>query len=410
MKESLFMNDKTNREPVILSSARTPQGKFLGALSSLSAAQLGEAAFRAAVERSEINVEDVDEVIVGNVISAGVGQALPRQISIGAGIPPTVGGVAVNKVCGSGLKSVMMASSFIRAGDGDVFVAGGTESMSNAPYLNDSQRSGSKFGAVQMRDSLQTDGLWCSFEDWAMGNAAEFIGRQLEVTREEMDEFALRSHQLAHEATVSGKFKREIVPVTIKTRKGEITIDTDEPIRADTSLEALGKLKPAFEPDGQVTAGNAPGLNDGAAALVVTSREYASKHGHQPVARIAGYGQAAVEPKWIFYAPVKAVPIALEKAGWSADDVDLYEFNEAFASQVLADMRGLERDGIDIPLDKINVHGGAIALGHPLGASGARVLVTLIHALQSRSLTRGIAALCLGGGEAVALAVEIESS
>lgn len=402
------MADKHNREAVILASARTPQGKFMGALSPLKAAELGQVAFKAAVERSEINPADVNEVIVGNVVSAGVGQALPRQVSIGAGVPDTVGGVAVNKVCGSGLKAVMMASSFIKAGDGDLFLAGGVESMSNAPYLNDTQRAGSKFGAVQLRDSLQTDGLWCAFEDWAMGNAAEFIGKQMEVTREEMDEFAFRSHQLAHQATVEGKFKAEIAPVTISTRKGDLVIDTDEPIRPETSMEALAALRPAFEKDGQVTAGNAPGLNDGAAALVVASRDYAEAKGHQPVARIVGYGQAAVEPKWIFYAPVKAVPIALERAGWSADEVDLYEFNEAFASQVLADMRGLERDGYAIPLEKINVHGGAIALGHPLGASGARVLVTLVHALQDRGLKKGIAALCLGGGEAVALAVEIE--
>jgi acetyl-CoA C-acetyltransferase len=241
-----------------------------------------------------------------------------------------------------------------------------------------------------------------------MGNAAEFIGRQLEITRQEMDEFANRSHQLAHQATQSGKFQREIVPVTIASRKGDTIITTDESIRPDSSLESLAKLRPAFEQDGQVTAGNAPGLNDGAAALVIASREYAERHAHTPLARIVGYGHAAMDPKWIFYAPVKAVPVALQRAGWTHDQVDLYEFNEAFAAQVLADMRGLEREGYPIPLEKINVNGGAIALGHPLGASGARVLVTLIHALQDRGLKRGLAALCLGGGEAVALAVEIE--
>lgn len=402
-------NGKHEREPVILGSARTPHGKFLGALSGLSAAELGQIAFSAAVERSGINAEDVDEVIVGNVVSAGVGQALPRQISIGAGVPATVGGVAINKVCGSGLKSVMLASSMIRVGDGDLFLAGGVEAMSRAPYLNETQRMGNKYGHVQLRDSLQQDGLWCSFEDWAMGNAAEFIGRELEVTREEMDAFAYRSHQFAAQATEAGKFKAEIAPVTIRTRKGETVIDTDEPIRADTTMEALAKLRPAFEPDGAVTAGNAPGLNDGASALVLASRAYAEAKGHQPVARIVGYGQAALDPKWIFYAPVKAVPKALEKAGWSVDEVDLFEFNEAFASQVLADMRGLARDGYAIPEEKINVHGGAIALGHPLGSSGSRVLITLIHALQDRGLKKGIAALCLGGGEAVALAVELES-
>lgn len=403
------MSEKNGREAVILGSARTPHGKFLGALSPLNAGELGKVAFKAAVERSGIAPEDINEVIVGNVVSAGVGQALPRQISIGAGVPDTVGGMAVNKVCGSGLKAIMTAASFIRAEEGDVYLAGGVESMSNAPYLNDSQRQGSKYGHVQLRDSLQTDGLWCTFEDWAMGSAAEFIGRQLEVTREEMDAFSLRSHQLAHEATEAGKFTAEIVPVVIKSRKGDITIDRDEPIRPDTTAEALAKLKPAFEADGQVTAGNAPGLNDGASAVVVTSRDYAERKGHTPVARIVGYGHAALDPRWIFYAPVKAVPIALNKAGWTIDEVDLYEFNEAFAAQVLADMRGLERDGYAIPLEKINVHGGAIALGHPLGSSGSRVLITLIHALQDRGLKKGIAALCLGGGEAVAMAVELES-
>ncbi len=402
-------NGKNGREAVILGAARTPQGKFLGGLSSLTAAELGKIAYGAAVERSGIDKNDINEVIVGNVVSAGVGQALPRQISIGAGIPDHVGGVAVNKVCGSGLKSVMLASSAIRADDGDVYVAGGVESMSQAPYLNKSIRMGNKYGHVQIEDSLQKDGLWCALCDWGMGNAAEFIGRQLEVTREEMDEFAVRSHQLAAKATEAGKFKAEIVPVVINSRKGDITIDTDEPIRADTTLDALAKLRPAFESDGQVTAGNAPGMNDGASAVVVASREYADKKGHTPIARIVSYGQAAVEPAWIFYAPVKAVPIALEKAGWTVDEVDLFEFNEAFAAQVLADMRGLEREGHAIPLEKINVHGGAIALGHPLGSSGSRVLITLIHALQDRGLKRGIAALCLGGAEAVAMAVELEN-
>jgi acetyl-CoA C-acetyltransferase len=403
------MADKNLREPVILSTARTAQGKMLGSLASLKAPELGSIAFGAAVERSGIDANNIDEVFVGNVVSAGVGQALPRQISIGAGVPDTVGGIAINKVCGSGLKAIMLASSSIKADDGNLYLAGGVESMSNVPYLNDSVRSGNKYGAIQMRDALQSDGLWCSFEDWAMGDAAEFIGKQLEVTRKEMDEFAARSHQLAAKATEEGKFKDEIVPITIKTRKGETVVDTDESIRADTTVDVLAKLRPAFQADGQVTAGNAPGLNDGASAVVVASREYAEKHGHAPVARIVGYGHAALDPKWIFYAPVKAVPIALQKAGWSHEEVDLYEFNEAFAAQVLADMRGLERDGYAIPLEKINVHGGAIALGHPLGSSGSRVLITLIHALQAHGLKKGVAALCLGGGEAVAMAVELES-
>jgi acetyl-CoA C-acetyltransferase len=401
-------NGKHSRDAVILAGARTPQGKFMGALSGMSAAQLGTVAFKAALDRSGIAPADLNEVLVGNVVSAGVGQALPRQISLGAGVPDTVGGVAVNKVCGSGLKAVMLASSAIKAGDGDLFLAGGVESMSRAPYLNDSIRAGNKFGSVTLRDAVQVDGLWCSILDWGMGNAAEFIGRQLEITREEMDAFAYRSHQLAGQATDSGKFKAEITPVTLRGRKGDTIIDADEPIRRDTTPEALAKLAPAFESDGQVTAGNAPGMNDGAAALVVASRDYAEAHGHAPIARVVGYGQAAMDPKWIFYAPVKAIPVALARAGWTVDDVDLFEINEAFAAQVLADLRGLERDGHAVPLEKVNVNGGAIALGHPVGASGARVLVTLIHALQDRGLKRGLAALCLGGGEGVALAVELE--
>jgi acetyl-CoA C-acetyltransferase len=401
-------NGKNDRDAVILEAVRTPQGKFMGALSGMTAAQLGTVAFKAALDRSGITPADINEVLVGNVVSAGVGQALPRQISLGAGVPDSVGGVAINKVCGSGMKAVMLASSAIKAGDGDLFLAGGVESMSRAPYLNDSIRAGNKFGSVTLRDAVQVDGLWCSILDWGMGNAAEFIGRELEITREEMDAFAFRSHQLAGQATDSGRFKAEIAPVTLRGRKGDTVIDTDEAIRRDTSLEALAKLSPAFESDGQVTAGNAPGMNDGAAALVVSSRAYAESNGHAPVARIAGYGQAAVDPKWIFYAPVKAVPVALARAGWTVDDVDLFEINEAFAAQVLADLRGLARDGHPVPMEKVNVHGGAIALGHPVGASGARVLVTLINALQNRGLKRGVATLCLGGGEAVAMAVELE--
>lgn len=395
-------------EVVILGSARTPQGKFLGALSSLSAAELGRVAVGAAVERSSIDTSDIDEVILGNVVSAGVGQALPRQISMAAGIPDHVGGMSINKVCGSGLKSVMLAANAIKARDGSLYVTGGVESMSRAPYLNDSIRQGNKYGAVQLRDALQVDGLWCALCDWSMGSAAEFIGRQMEITREAMDTFALRSHQLAAKATDNGHFQAEIAPITLRTRKGETVITEDESIRRDTTLEALAALKPAFEQDGSVTAGNAPGMNDGAAALIVSSREYAAQHNHPPVARVVAYGQAALEPAWLFYAPVKAIPIALARAGWTVNEVDLFEINEAFAAQVLADLRGLERDGYPIPLEKVNVNGGAIALGHPVGASGARVLITLIHTLKQRGLKRGVAALCLGGAEAVALAVEVE--
>ena len=399
--------DNHKLEPVILSGARTPTGKFLGTLSTMSAAQLGQVAVRAAVERSGINPADVNEVILGNVVSAGVGQALPRQISLGAGIPEHVGGVTVNKVCGSGLKAVMIASSAIKAGDADLFIAGGVESMSRAPFLDDTHRRGHKYGHVQLRDALQTDGLWCSLCNWGMGDAAEFIAEQLGVTRAEMDAFAFRSHQNAAAATDSGRFKAEIAPVPMP--KGGTLLETDEAIRRDTSLDALAKLNPAFKEGGSVTAGNAPGMNDGAAALVVSSRGYAEAHGHTPLARVVGYGHAAVEPAWIFYAPVKAIPLALERAGWTMEDVDLFEINEAFAAQVLADVKGLAREGYTLPMEKLNVNGGAIALGHPLGASGARVLITLIHALRDRGLKRGLAALCLGGAEAVALAVELES-
>ncbi len=400
---------KQANDVVVLAAARTPIGRFLGGLSALSAAQLGQIAAKAALERSAVNAAHIQEVILGNVVSAGTGQALPRQVSIGAGVPDTVGGMTVNKVCGSGLKAVMIAANAIKSGDGDLYLAGGAESMSRAPYLDDTHRQGHKYGHVQLRDSLQTDGLWCSFCDWAMGSAAEFIGEQLDVTRDEMDAFSLSSHQKAAAATASAKFRDEIAPVTIPSKKGDIVVQDDEPIRADTSMEALAKLPGAFTSGGKVTAGNAPGLNDGAAVTVVSSRAYAEKHGHTPLARVVAYGQAAVEPAWIFYAPVKAIPVALERAGWTMDDVDLFEINEAFAAQVLADLKGLKRDGFDLPLEKLNVNGGAIALGHPLGASGARVLTTLIYALQSRGLKRGVAALCLGGGEAVAMAVEIEA-
>ncbi len=366
-------NGKRPDDVVIVGAARIPQGKFLGQLQPFSAVQLGTIAVKAAVERSRIDPGAVDEVILGQVIPAGSGQAVPRQVWIGAGYPDKVGGLASNKACGSGMKAVMLASNAIKAGDGSLYVAGGMESMSNAPYLDFSARQGARFGNIELKDSLIHDGLWCSMQNWVMGNAAEFIGNQFEVTREEMDEFALRSQQKAAQATDSGKFKTEIVPITIKGKAthsvahGDTVIDQDEPIRRDTSLERLASLKPAV-----------------------------------------AYGQAAVNPQWLFYAPVKAIPVALERAGWSMEDVDLFELNEAFASQVLADLRGLEREGHTLPLDKLNVNGGAIALGHPVGASGARVLITLIYALKDRGLKRGLASLCLGGAEAVATAIEIE--
>ena len=397
---------KTN-EAVILSAVRTPIGKFQGSLSSIPATQLGAIAVKAAVERARINPEEIEEVIMGNVVQAGEGQAPARQSGILGGVPPTVSASTINKVCGSGLKAAMIASQAVRAGDADLFVAGGFESMSRAPYLIAGRSGELKFGNQPLTDSLLSDGLWDPFENWGMGNAAEFIGEEYEVTREAMDRFALESHQKAVAAQEAGKFKEEIVPVEIPGRKGEVTIiDTDEGPRKDTSLEVLSKLRPAFKPDGKVTPGNSSPMNDGGAAVVISSREYAEKNNLKPLAKIVGYAQAAVEPKYLFAAPAQAIPKLLNKIGWTLKDVDLIELNEAFAAQVLADGYALANQGWD--WSKVNVNGGAIALGHPLGASGARVLTTLIYALKDRGLKRGIASLCLGGGEAVAMAVEIE--
>lgn len=402
-------NGKNPRDAVIVSAVRTPTGKLLGTLRSQSAPQLGAAAIRAAVKRAEIDPASVEETIMGQVVSAGSGQAPARQASIWGGLPDTVSAMSVNKVCGSGLKAIMLAASSVRVGDGDVYVAGGMESMTNAPYLLPDYRGGARYGNMQAIDSLVSDGLWCAFEKHAMGNSAEFIADKFEVSRAEMDEFALNSHRKAIAAIDAGRFKAEIVSVEYEDRKkGKVSVDTDEPPRRSTSLEALSKLKPAFKPDGRVTAGNAPGLNDGAAALVLMSRERAKAEGFVPMARIVGYTQAAVEPLWLFIAPAKAVPRLLKKIGWQLSDADLIEINEAFASQVLADARALEQDGHAWDWDKVNVNGGAVALGHPVGASGARILVTLLHALKARNKERGIATLCLGGGEAVAMAVEME--
>jgi len=393
-------------EAVILSAARTPIGKFQGSLSSVPATELGAIAVKAAVERAGIKPEEIEEVIMGNVVQAGEGQAPARQSGILGGIPATVSASTINKVCGSGLKAAMFASQAIRAGDADLFVAGGFESMSRAPYLVTGRSGELKFGNQQLTDSLLKDGLWDPFENWGMGNAAEFIGDEYEVTREAMDQFALQSHQKAVAAQEAGKFKAEIVPVQIPGRKGEVhTVDTDEGPRTDTSLEALAKLKPSFKPDGKVTPGNSSPMNDGAAAVVIASHAYAEKNNLKPLAKIVGYAQAAVEPKYLFAAPAKAIPKLLAKIGWTLKDVDLIELNEAFAAQVLADGYALADQGWD--WNKVNVNGGAIALGHPLGASGARALTTLIYALKDRGLKRGIASLCLGGGEAVAMAVEL---
>jgi len=397
--------EKSARDALILSGARTPQGKFLGALSGQSAVQLGRVAVRAAIERAGVAPEDVSELILGNVVAAGVGQAAPRQVWIGLDYPASVGGLSINKVCGSGLKAVMLAASMIRADDGEVFVAGGMESMSQAPFLDKARRMGHKYGKSELLDALQHDGLWCHLCDWSMGEAAEFIADQFEVTRAEMDDFAYQSHHKAAAAAQGGAFAAELVPVVLNGH----SLEHDESVRPDTTPEALAKLKPVFRKEGRVTAGNAPGMNDGAAALVVASRAYAEAKGHTPLARVVAFAQAGVDPAWLFYAPVKAIPLVLQKAGWNMADVDLFEVNEAFAAQVLADLVGLHREGYALPPEKLNVNGGAVALGHPIGASGARVLVTLVHALRARGLRRGVAALCLGGSEAVALAVEIES-
>jgi len=395
------------REPVILSAVRTPMGRYQGALSPLSATRLGALAVRAAVERAGLpDPAAIDEVFMGNVVSAGLGQGPARQAAIFGGLPPTVGATTVNKVCGSSLKACMLGAQAIKAGDASLIVAGGMESMSNGPHLLFA-RSGLRYGHQQVMDAVLLDGLWDPFEQWAMGMAAEYIAEKYEVTREAMDLWSLQSHQKALAAIQAGKFKAEIVAVEIPGAKGQKSlVEQDETPRADTSLEKLAALKPAFKPDGKVTAGNAPGLNDGAAAVVIASREKATALGAKPLARIVGYAQAAVPPKELFIAPAHAIPAVLKRVGWTLSQVDLIELNEAFAAQVLADGYALAEDGWD--WTKVNVNGGGVALGHPVGASGARVLTTLIYALRDRKLQRGICALCLGGGEAVSMAVEIE--
>ena len=396
----------SRREPVIISAVRTPIGRFLGALSPLPAHSLGGLVIRAAVERAGLDPSLIDEVILGQVVQAGSGQAPARQALIKGGVPPQVGALAINKVCGSGLKAAMLGAQAIKAGDADIILAGGMESMSNAPFLLPQARTGYRYGNSTLVDSAYHDGLFCSIENQIMGLAAEFIAEQCDVSREEMDRFSFESHQKAIAAIDAGKFKAEIVPVQVAAGKKITVVDTDEGPRRDTTIEVLAKLKPAFKEGGRVTAGNAPGLNDGAAAVVVMSREKAEQLGKAPLARIVGYAQAAVEPKWLFIAPARAVPKLLDKVGWAMGDVDLFEVNEAFAAQVLADGKDMAELGWD--WSKVNVNGGAVALGHPIGCSGARVLTTLIYALKDRGLKRGVATLCLGGGEAVAMAVEID--
>ncbi|MBW3661218.1 MAG: acetyl-CoA C-acetyltransferase [Gemmatimonadetes bacterium] len=385
---------------VIVSACRTPIGRFLGALAPKTAPELGAIAVREAISRAGIDVETIDEVIMGQVVQAGSGQAPGRQAAHFGGVPDTVPAVTVNKVCGSGLKAVMLAAQSIRAGDQSCVVAGGQESMSNAPYLLYGHREGVKFGDRKLVDAMVKDGLWCAFESVHMGEHAELTARKSDISREDQDEFAVSSHRKAVAAIDEGRFGDEIVPVEVETRKGTTTVDVDEGPRRETTMEVLARLKPAFTREGTVTAGNAPGLNDGASALVVVSEAYAEEHGLDPLARIVDYTSAGTAPELLFYAPVFAVKKLMERTGTSIDEYDLIEANEAFAVQALADGKELGWDW-----DRVNVNGGAVALGHPIGASGARVLTTLIYAMRDRGAERGLATLCLGGGNAVAMEV-----
>jgi acetyl-CoA C-acetyltransferase len=390
--------------PVILSAVRTPIGKFMGGLSSLTAPELGAKVVAEAVRRAGIEPRQVDEAIMGNVVQAGLGQNPARQAALKGGLDPRVAAMTINKVCGSGLKAVALAAQAVALGESEMVVAGGMESMSNTPYLMKGARAGFRLGNAELLDSMIVDGLWDAYEDFHMGMTAELVAEKYGISREEQDRYALESHQKAVRATKSCFVSDQILPIELPQRKGPpIVIKTDESPREDTSMEALAKLKPAFKKDGgTVTAGNAPGTNDGAAALVVTSQESAARLGKTPMARIVAQAVSGVEPKWVMMAPVDAVEKLLAKTGWDRDkDVDLYELNEAFAVAAIAVTRQLKIDPA-----KVNVNGGAVALGHPIGASGARILVTLLYELQRRNLKRGIAALCLGGGNAVALAVE----
>ena len=394
----------TSRTPVIVSAARTPIGKYLGALASLSAPDLGAIAIREALRRSGIAGDQVNEVILGHVLQGGTGQAPARQALIKSGIPSSVSALTINKVCGSGLKAVMLAAQSIKAGDAQVVVAGGQESMSNAPHYLYNMLGGVKIGDQTLVDGMIKDGLWCAFCDVHMGNHAEYTANKGQVSRQRQDEFSVQSHLKAASAQEAGKFAAEIVPVEIPGRKGPTVVSADEGPRKDSSVEALGKLRPAFPSkeatDLSVTAGNASSLNDGGAALVVTSEAYARAHGLTILARIDAYATGAVDPKDLFFAPVNAVGNLMKKQGTTIGDYDLIEANEAFAAQAIAD-----GDALGWDWDRVNVNGGAIALGHPIGASGARVLVTLLHALADRGKARGLATLCLGGGDAVALSV-----
>src|SRR5512142_1633534 len=386
---------------VIISGVRTPVGKFQGSLSEFSATQLGAMVVREAVKRANLDPQQVDECIMGNVVSAGLGQNPARQAALFGGLAPEVGAMTINKVCGSGLKAVALAAQAIQTGESSLVVAGGMESMSNAPYLLPQARKGYRLGNAQMIDSMVNDGLWDIYNDYHMGITGENVAEKYHITREEQDEFAVSSHRKAIAAIKECRFKSQIVPVELKSKKGTVIFEKDESPREDTTAETLRALKPAFKKDGTVTAGNAPGVNDGGAAVVVTSAKKAQELGAKPMVRIVAQATSGVDPKWVMMAPVGAVRKIWEKTGWRNEDVDLYELNEAFSVQALGVMREL---GLDPA--KVNVNGGAVAIGHPIGASGARVLVTLIYEMIRRDVHKGIAALCLGGGNAVAMAVE----
>src|SRR2546430_13586309 len=389
---------------VIISACRTPVGKFQGSLSDLSAPQIGAIVVREAVQRAKLDPKQVEECIMGNVVSAGLGQNPARQAAIFGSLPPEVGAMTVNKVCGSGLKAVGLAAQAVKTGDSSIVVAGGMESMTNAPDLLPQARKGYRLGNAQIIDSMVQDGLWDVYNNYHMGNTGENVAGKYGITREEQDQFALNSHRKAIEAWKECRFKSRVVPVEIPAKKkgaAPTVFDRDESPREDTTIEALRALKPAFKKDGTVTAGNAPGVNDGAAAVVVTSASKAKELGAKPMVRIVAQATSGIDPQWVMMAPVSAVRRIWEKTGWSKDEVDLYELNEAFSVQALGVIREL---GLDI--NRVNVNGGAVALGHPIGASGARVLVTLIYELIRRDVHKGIAALCLGGGNAVAMAVE----
>lgn len=391
------------RDAVIVSAARTGTGRYLGSLKPFSATDLGAFAVREAVSRSGVEPADVDEVIMGCVVQAGLGQAPARQAAIKAGLPPEVSALTVNMVCGSGLRAVALAAQSVRLGDSDFVVAGGMESMSNIPYALPEARSGYRMGDKTAVDLMVHDGLWCPFEDWHMGNTGEVVSEKYRIGRDEQDEYAFASQRKAADARDAGRFDDEIVPVEIPQRKGDpVTFSVDETIRDDTSVEALGKLRPAFKRDGgTVTAGNAPGVNDGASAVVVTSAAAARERGIRPLGKIVAYANSGIEPKMIMMAPVQGIRNVLERAGWSFPEVDLFELNEAFSVQALGVMKEL---GLD--MEKVNVNGGAVALGHAIGNSGSRILTTLLYEMQRRDVKRGVAALCLGGGNSVAMAVE----